>query len=108
MVTPTMVNRLDKLLQILAAEPGDAFTLYGVAQEYAKQDDLAKAVSYYDQCLAADPAYCYAYYHKARILIDHDQGAAAAGVLKQGLAVAKKAGDGKAMSEMQSLLDVVE
>src|SRR5438552_3153283 len=66
------MSRLDKLRKILAAEPTDAFTLYGVAQEYAKAGDTASAVEFYNRCLAADPAYCYAYYHKAKCQADAD------------------------------------
>jgi tetratricopeptide (TPR) repeat protein len=101
------MSRLDKLLKILALEPGDAFTLYGVAQEYAKLGQADRAISFYDQCLAADPNYCYAYYHKAKVQADNDDPTSAAATLRAGIEVAKKAGDGKAQNEMASLLDSI-
>ena len=55
------------LQRLLEKDPKDPFLLYGLAQEYAKAGDVAKAVEYYDRCLAADPLYCYAYFHKARV-----------------------------------------
>jgi tetratricopeptide (TPR) repeat protein len=100
-----MNDRLNKLLKILAVEPEDAFTLYGAAQEYAKLGNTASAVIYYDRCLAADPAYCYAYYHKARVQADAGDEAAAVSTLRQGVEAAQKAGDGKALGEITSLLD---
>ena len=100
-----MSDRLAKLLKILSVEPGDAFTLYGVAQEYAKAGDTAKAVDYFDRCLAADPAYSYAYYHKARAQADAGDTEAAIATLKAGQAAAKQTGDGKALSEIGALLD---
>lgn len=103
------MDRLAKLLKILALEPGggDAFTLYGVANEYAKTGDAAKAIEFYDKCLAADPHYCYAYYHKAKVQADNDDTAAAAATLRAGIEVAKRTADGKAQNEMLSLLDSI-
>jgi len=99
------MSRLDQLLKILAAEPGDAFALYGAAQEYAKAGDAAKAVEFYDRCLAADPAYCYAYYHKARVQADSGDTSEAIATLRTGLDAAKRAGDAKAAGEIAALLD---
>ena len=100
-----MTDRLAKLLQILAAEPDDAFTHYGVAQEYAKLGDVPKAVEHYDRCLISDPAYCYAYYHKAKTLADDGQESAAITVLNSGIVTAKSVNDGKALGELTALLD---
>ncbi len=98
-------GRLAQLQKILASEPGDAFTLYGIAQEYAKQGDVARAVEHYDRCIAADPDYCYAYYHKAKALADDGQEEQAITALKAGIGVAKRLNDGKALSELSALLD---
>lgn len=100
-----MTDRLDKLLKILAAEPNDAFTLYGVAQEYAKLGRIAPAIEHFDRCLAVDPGYCYAYYHKAKVQADHDQLEGALATLHAGIAAAKSARDAKALNEMQALMD---
>ncbi|MFT3686319.1 MAG: hypothetical protein QM783_15600 [Phycisphaerales bacterium] len=61
-----MSDRLAKLEKLLALDPADTFVLYGIAQEHGKAGDFAKAIEFYDRTLAADPAYCYAYFHKAR------------------------------------------
>lgn len=97
--------RLNKLLALLAAEPHDAFTLYGAAQEYAKLGDAAAAVAHYDRCLAVDPGYCYAYYHKARTLADDGQEPAAIAALRAGIDAAQRAGDGKVLGELTTFLD---
>jgi tetratricopeptide (TPR) repeat protein len=96
------------LLSMLEKDPADPFLLYGLAQEYAKAGDTGRAVEFYDKCLAADPAYCYAYYHKARAQQQAGDAAAAIATVKAGLAAAKKAGDGHAASELQGLLDELE
>ena len=100
-----MTDRLAKLLKILAVEPTDAFTLYGVAQEYAKLGDTPNAVAHYDRCLAADPAYCYAYYHKARTQQDSGDEPAAIATLLLGIETAKRVNDSKALGELTALLD---
>jgi len=103
-----MSDRLAKLTKLLEADPADTFVLYGLAQEYAKQGDTAKAVEFYDRCLATDPAYCYAYFHKARTLQDAGNPNAAITTVKEGLVAAKKAQDSHAASELSGLLDELE
>ncbi|HYE61072.1 MAG TPA: tetratricopeptide repeat protein [Phycisphaerales bacterium] len=103
-----MSERLAKLQGLLAADPNDPFVLYGIAQEYAKQGDTARAVEFYDRCLGADPAYCYAYFHKARALQDAGRVEEAIATAKVGVAAARKAQDGHAASELQGLLDELE
>ncbi|MBX3316530.1 MAG: tetratricopeptide repeat protein [Phycisphaeraceae bacterium] len=99
---------IDQLFKVLAAEPNDPFTLYGLAQEYAKAGRTADAVAHYDKCLAADPTYCYAYYHKAKALEDAGFLAEAIETLHAGKAAAKKAGDSHALSEISGYLDMLE
>lgn len=99
------MSRLDKLMKILEAEPTDPFVLYGIAQELANGEKFNEAVAYYDRCLAADPAYLYAYYHKAAAQGELRDHAGAAATLKAGMKAARSAGDAKALSEMQTLMD---
>jgi tetratricopeptide (TPR) repeat protein len=96
------------LQRLLEKDPNDAFLLYGLAQEYAKAGDTAKAVEFYDKCLVADPGYCYAYFHKARALLAAGDRERAAATVKEGMAAAKKVGDGHAMSELSGFLDEIE
>ena len=96
------------LLKLLEKDPADPFLLYGLAQEYAKTGDTARAVEFYDKCLVADPSYCYAYFHKARAQQDAGQSQAAVGTVKAGIVAAKKAADSHALSELSGLLDELE
>jgi len=99
------MSRLEKLSKLLNADPNDAFVLYGIAQEHAKAGDHKEACEFYDRCLASDPTYLYAYYHKAVVQRDENETAAAEKTLNDGIARAKTAGDAKALSELSSLLD---
>ena len=96
---------------MLEADPGDAFLLYALAQELAKASDFSGAVELYDRCLAADPNYLYAYFHKAMALRDRDAPgdlALAAVTLRTGVDRARAAKDTKALSELSGLLDQIE
>ncbi len=96
---------IEQLEKLLAADPKDTFVLYGLAQEWAKRGDAGKAVEFYDRCLAEDPHYCYAYFHKARALEDAGRREEAIEALRVGVGAAREAGDEKALGEMGSYLD---
>ncbi len=103
-----MSDRLAKLRAMLDADPSDAFVLYGIAQEHAKLGDHDAALPFYDRCLAADPGYFYAYFHKAQSLIALSREAEALDTARAGLAAARAAGDGKAAGELAGLVDSLE
>jgi tetratricopeptide (TPR) repeat protein len=97
--------RLEQLKKLVAADPSDAFCLYGLAQEYAQRGNLDEALAWYDRCIAVDPNYCYAYYHKARALEDAGRSAEAIAALRLGQERARLSGDAHAMSEITAFLD---
>lgn len=101
-------DRLAKLLQLQAAEPRDGFVLYALAQECQKLGRFAEAVDWYDRTIAADPASCYAYFHKAKSLESCGRTAEVAAVLRAGLAQARALKDNKAANEIESYLDDCE
>lgn len=105
-----MTSRIEKLTALLGADPNDAFVLYGLAQEHAKlgtAEDHEEAVRLYDRCLAADPLYHYAHYHKALSQIALERKADAAATLRCGLKAAKADRDQKASGEIAALLDEI-
>ncbi len=101
------MSRIAALEKILASSEGkpDPDVLYMLAQEHAKSEAWDESVRWYDRCIEVSPTYCYAYYHKA--LAQDGAGKRGQGIetLRTGLAVAKKAGDGKAANEIALLLD---
>ncbi len=99
------MSRLQKLTRLLEADPNDPFVLYGIAQEHAAGGDHAQAIAFYDRCLAADPSYCYAYFHKARSQQALGDDAAAAETARAGIKAAQAAGDAQALGELSGLLD---
>lgn len=99
---------LEQLEKLLAADPSDTFVLYGLAQEHAKRGEFSRAVEFYDRCLQVDPAYCYAYFHKARALQSQGNVAEALAAVQAGIAKARATGDAHAASELSGLLDELE
>lgn len=102
------MSRLAKLQALLAADERDTFVLYGLAQEHAKAGDLLRAVEFFDRVLAIDPAYCYAYFHKAKAHDALGNRAAAIRSAADGVAAAQRAGDAKALNELAGLLTQFE
>ncbi|MHC5023954.1 MAG: tetratricopeptide repeat protein [Planctomycetota bacterium] len=103
-----MNDRIEQLEALLQSEPDDVFCLYGLAMEYARAGDAAAAIRFFDRALAADPDYLYAYYHKARCLMDADDPAAARHALESGIARADAGQDAHAADELRALLDELD
>lgn len=98
------MSRLDKLMTLHDSDPDDADVSYMIAQEHAKSGAHDEALAWYDRCLARDASYHYAYFHKARsmqVLEDND---GARTTLEEGLGVATRDQNAKAMSEISSFL----
>lgn len=98
----------EQLHRLLEVDPTDAFTLYAIAQEHLKRGEAVEAVGYFDRCLASDPGYLYAYYHKARALEGAGRMDEALACARVGLAAARGAGEGHAESELASLVMELE
>lgn len=97
--------RLARLHALVEAEPADTFCLYGLAQEYARRGRWDEAIAWYDRCLATDPAYCYAYFHKAKALEGAGRPDEARASLEAGLSQARRARDQHAAAEIEAYLD---
>lgn len=99
---------LASLEKLLALEPNDPFLLYGVAQEHAKLGNYTTSLEFYDRCLAADPGYCYAFYHKAVAQDRMGDSAGAIASIDAGLKVAARVGDAHCASELRTLRSSLE
>ena len=100
--------RMRQLQQMLLRQPDDPFLLYGVAMEYKKADEPAKALEYFDQVLRRDPNYCYAYYQRAQVYEALGDVDAAKRTLRDGAEAARRSGDAHALSEIEAALSLLE
>jgi tetratricopeptide (TPR) repeat protein len=98
-----MSERLEKLLAFHAAAPGDDFTTYALALEYAAVGELEQALAWLDRTLTLAPDHAYAWYQKAALLADAGELERAREALSAGLAAAERAGDARAASELREL-----
>lgn len=103
-----MADRLPQILALLEKTPGDAFLLYGAALEYKKAEKLVEALDYLNRAIATDPDMCYAYYQKGQVLEEQGDTSAAAKTYREGVGVAQRTNDQKALGELGQALAIVE
>lgn len=97
-------TRRQKLEAFLARNPTDAFTLYGIALECAKEGDLPAAESHFQTLIQSNPDYVPGYQMYAQTLAQNDRGEDAKSILTQGIQAAIRQGNQHARSEMEALL----
>lgn len=95
-----MQSRRTYLLQLLEATPKDPFVLFALAKEFEKSGALDEALNYYQQLLSADPSYVGLYYHLGKLYEQLSNAEMALETYRNGIEVARKAGDMHAMSEL--------
>ena len=98
-------TRRELLESFVAQKPHDAFSRYGLAMEYLNTGDAAAAESNFRELLQRNPEYVPAYLMFAQMLAKQSRNDDAREVLNKGLAAASKAGNGHALSEMETLLN---
>ncbi|MBL0927179.1 MAG: tetratricopeptide repeat protein [Phycisphaerales bacterium] len=101
------MSRLQQLEKLLSADPSDADVPYMIAHEHLKAGDHGEATRWFDRCLAIDPHYHYAYFHKAKALEAAGDVPAAAAALRLGVERARAARDAKALNELSGYLDEI-
>ena len=101
-------DRLKQLTRLYEADPADTFVCYGIGLEHAKHGRLDEAIEWLDKTLDLDAHYCYAYFHKAKLLSEAGDLATARAVLEAGSRMAQEAGDDHARSEIEELLKSFE
>ncbi len=92
--------RLKQLFAFLDNNPNDTFVLFALAKEYEKLEDKEKALEHYLKLLNIDVNYVGAYYHLGKLYETQDLAEKAFFTYKEGMAIAKNAGDKHAFSEL--------
>lgn len=98
------MNRLEKLQEMAAQDPENAFVRYGLAQELAGQGRWEEAVAEFRRLVEGHPNYCYAYFHCGRALEKLGRIEEARSVYASGIAASSRAGDEHARSELEAAL----
>lgn len=95
-----MNERINKLLNFLAEDPNDAFTLYALATEY-KKENTKKALEYFEKLLSDHENYVGTYYHAAALYIELHEEQKAKLTYQKGMKIARQENNMHAFSELQ-------
>ena len=101
-------KRLAQLTEFLKAEPNDPFLKYAIATEYVSMGKFSTAKDHFEHLKLEHPDYVATYYHLAQTLLNLGDEEGAIDVLREGLPVAKSAGDRKAENELREVLEDLE
>ncbi len=101
------MSRLEILQSMVAQNPKDSFSRYGLAMEYANTGSLDKAVEEYNSLLEFNPDYAAAYYHGGQALEKLGRLDDARRMYQRGLDTTRRIGDAHTHSEIQAALDIL-
>ena len=100
--------RLDQLLDLLKADPNDAFLRYGVAMEYAKQGQFTASLKEFTDLLQRHPDYVAGYFMAGRKCEQNGDLPSAKAYYLRGIDTAKRVGDTHAAGEIAEALHAIE
>jgi len=98
------MDRMAMLSEILTQNPTDAFARYGLAMEYSNAGEVERALEEFGKLLSAHPDYSAGYFMAAQTLARAERVEEAKKMLTDGIASARRTGNGHAQSEMESML----
>lgn len=96
------MNRIERIKELLAANPCDSFLQHALALEYIKLEEDEKARVLFQNLLQQDENYVGSYYHLAKLLERNDKMEDAKEVYEQGMLKAKEAGDMHTYNELRT------
>jgi tetratricopeptide (TPR) repeat protein len=102
------MDRIALLTEVLSQNPADAFARYGLAMEYSNSGEVERALEEFGRLLATHPDYTAGYFMAAQALAKAERTDEARKMLEDGIASAKKTGNGHAQTEMEGMLAELE
>lgn len=104
----TGTPRIQQIQEMLKNEPNDSFLNYALAIEYAKLNDIKKAIEIIEVLLQRDENYLGAYYQLGYYYEQTEQPEAAINTYKKGIAIAKQQNNKKTLGELNEALWMLE
>jgi tetratricopeptide (TPR) repeat protein len=98
------VSRLEVLKNMVAQNPNDSFSRYGLAMEYRNRGDLEAAMAEFRSLMAANPDYVAAYFHGGQTLERMGLEDEARQVYRRGAEAAARTGNSHALGEIEAAL----
>ncbi|MBV8728911.1 MAG: tetratricopeptide repeat protein [Acidobacteriia bacterium] len=100
-------SRLEILKTMVAQNPGDSFSRYGLAMEYRNSGDLEAAIAEFRALLTANPDYVAAYFHGGQTLERMGEIGQARELYQGGVEAATRTGDAHARGEIEAALSML-
>ena len=100
--------RIQQIQEMLKAEPNDSFLNYALALEYAKLNDLKKAIELITNVLLLDQSYLGAYYQLGAYYEQTGQLQNAINTYKKGIIIAQQQQNTKTLGELKEALAILE
>ncbi len=104
----TGTPRIQQIQEMLKNEPNDSFLNYALAIEYAKLNDIKKAIEIIEVLLQRDENYLGAYYQLGHYYEQTEQPEAAISTYNKGIAIAKQQNNKKTLGELNEALWMLE
>lgn len=101
------MNRLEVLESMVAQNPADAFSRYGLAMEYVNTGNLEASLEHFRQLLEHNPNYAAGYFHGGQTLEKLGRTEEAREIYAKGIAVTSSTGDAHTRSELQAALAAI-
>ena len=97
-----MIDRIEKVKELLIKAPDDNFLKHALALEYIKIGNDKEARKLFEEILTQDQNYLGSYYHLAKLLERNNETESAISYYEKGMAVAKKANENRAYNELKT------
>lgn len=101
-------SRLSQIQEMLKSEPNDSFLNYALALEYAKENDVNKAIELIENLLLKDENYLGAYYQLGKYYEQIQNLPKATSTYNKGVIIAQKTKNNKAVGELNEALWMLE
>lgn len=102
------LSRINMLLSLLNSEPNDVFTNYALALEYAAENDFGKAEIQFLKVLEIDKNYLPCFYQLGQLKEKTGEVEIALKYYHEGLDLAKKQANNKAINEINEAIFLLE
>jgi tetratricopeptide (TPR) repeat protein len=100
------MDRKEFIKKEINSDPTDPFNYYLLAIECQKEGAIEEAFGLFTRLLADFSDYIATYYTYANALLAEQQETKAEEIIKQGIVIAEKKGDAKALKELKQLLEL--
>lgn len=97
-------SRKEQILDLLENDPNDTFLRYGLAMELRKEGSHEEARQQFESLMRGDPPYVAAWFMCGQMLAEMGEIEESRTVLREGIEIARLAGDAHAAGEMGELL----